>query len=187
MGRTLRVPAAALTITLAGILAGCATGPVGWYGGALHPRAEDAVLSPVGGDLQRHFTVVIVELDGRALDAAAVDEVRLRPGPHAFRARVKFGTYLAGSRLHWQEAEVHLAFDAQQGHTYLPDASLASGVAFGSVTDLGEDYPGDCLPAARRGFPGLAATREANTACQLVRQPVAIGTGGTPGSAISPR
>jgi hypothetical protein len=166
----LQPAARALVAALIGVVAGCATSPAGWYDGALHPRAEDAVLSPVGGDLTRHFTVVIVELDGRALDAGAIDEIRLAPGRHAFRARVKFGTYPSGPRLYWQEAEVHWAFEAQRGHTYLPDAELAAGAAFGKVTDLGDAYPADCLPAAHRGFRRLPATPEADAACQPVHQ-----------------
>lgn len=169
MSRTWRPPAGLLATILACMLTACASGAVAWYDGPLRPRGEDAILSPVGGDLQRHFTVVIVELDGRLLEAASVAEVRLAPGTHALRARVKFGSYPAGSRLYWQEAEIHLAFDALPGHTYLPDASLLAGVVVGRVTDLGVDYPAECLPAARRGPRLLPATHAADAACEPVR------------------
>ncbi len=169
ISRTWRLPARALLAALAGIVVGCASTPVAWYDGPLHPREQDAVLSPVGGDLQRHFTVVIVGLDGRALEAASVTEVRLAPGTHALRARVKVGTYPEGRRLYWREAEVHLTFEALPGHTYLPDAAMVGEVAIGRVTDLGVGYPAECLPAARRGPRLLPGTPEADAACQPAR------------------
>ncbi len=144
----------------------CATGPAYWYSGPAHPRDDDAVLSPSGGDLQRHFTVVIIALDGRPLEASSTSELRIAPGPHAFRARVKFRQYATGWAQTWMEAEVHASFEARRGHTYLPDAVVAGSGVFGNVADMGVDYPATCLPSQRAGIARLLPpTAEINDGC----------------------
>jgi hypothetical protein len=157
-----RAGLAAAAVAAASLCA-CASGPLAMYEGALHARADDAVLAPAVRDAGRRALVKVLAIDGVAVNPASVTEFRLAPGPHELRLGVSVAL---GGLLY--EADARVAFVARAGHTYLPEGTIGGARGYGQVVDAGRGYPERCLPAHRALLPGrLQETPEQAAECEL--------------------
>lgn len=111
-----------LFLACAGLLAGCVTTYIG-------DRATNGNAAVVRYDHPINGGVLIEALDGKRAGVRLVNEYRLAPGEHSFRAHAQVGGYLSTPETVW--------FDAAPGGHYRIDTVIdRSGGSWGfSVID----------------------------------------------------
>jgi hypothetical protein len=104
--------------------------------------------------------MLVTKIDGKDVVGGRTAEFLMAPGTYTVTVDVrKDQTYNAG-KVRWKEATADVKLEVLQGHTYIPHYELLGDRIRMFFTDMGLNFPQECLPLYRfvnaGGNPGSA-------------------------------
>ena len=126
------------------LLGGCSMNSVVMHDGGNMARKEIAVVSVLGGDVDKSVSFRLAEVNGRIVPGAsnfATYEVQLKPGKHTLKYFVWGDVIMANGERVYADVEHTLV----AGHTYVPAVDILAGKKPKIwLVDKGENYPVEC-------------------------------------------
>lgn len=135
------------------MLAGCGPAVYKFDEGRLRQNPEHGVVSALGLAPERSLSLQVIYIDDKAVNVTRAAGFQVPVGLHKFMIVAKKDLrFTSDGGIRWKEAKLERDLQVENGHTYIPVATIEDDTVNVTFRDAGENYPQSCLPLYRHAI-----------------------------------